>query len=160
MTELPLPLVIAVNEKGESIDGDGKPIQFESINNGIYELSGDDLLIETQGAEGWAVTRESGVTVALDTTITPELRSKGLAREVINRIQNLRKQANFEVTDRISVAWAAEGELADAILAHQDWIAAETLASTLKAGNAPDAEASFDDKVAEHDLAFGLSRVA
>ena len=151
--------IAALPEASITAYADGQPVAVD-VDGTAFELSGDDLLIETQGAEGWAVTRESGVTVALDTTITPELRSKGLAREVINRIQNLRKQANLEVTDRISVAWAAEGELADAIQAHQDWIAAETLASTLKAGDAPDAEASFDDKVGEHDLAFGLSRVA
>lgn len=136
---------------------DGQALTVD-VGGASFELSGDDLLIETQGAEGWAVTREAGVTVALDTTLTPELRSKGLAREVINRVQNLRKQADFDVTDRITVAWQADGELAEAITAHTDWIAAETLATKLSAGDATAGEATFDDVVSGQSLALALQR--
>ena len=112
------------------VDLDGEP----------FELAGDDLLVETQGAEGWAALREGGVTVALDTTVTPALRSKGLAREAINRIQNMRKAADFDVTDRIVVLWQGEGELAQALTTHGDWVARETLAIELRSDADPAGE--------------------
>ena len=152
---------------------DGQTIALD-VDGTAFELSGDDLLIETQGAEGWAVTREAGVTVALDTTITPELRSKGLAREVINRIQNLRKQANFEVTDRIDVHWdytisghsdepAVKPDLFAAITAHRDWISREVLALSLE--QAPpaldSARVSEDFKIDEQQRLFlGIKRAS
>jgi len=119
-----------------SAAADGQTLVVD-LDGAPFELAGDDLLIETQGAEGWAALREGGVTVALDTTVTPELRAKGLAREAINRIQNMRKAADLAVTDRIIVRWLAEGELAQALAEHGDWIARETLAVDLDRSDDP-----------------------
>ena len=147
----------ALDEAQITAYADGQALNLD-VEGTAFELSGDDLLVETRGAEGWAVTREAGVTVALDTTITPELRRKGLAREVINRIQNLRKQADFDVTDRIAVAWTADGELAEAISAHADWIAAETLATEFLTGDADQHEADLNDTIGDSALRLEIRR--
>ena len=68
------------------------------------------------------------ITVALDPTITEELRLEGLAREFVNRVQNLRKAAGFDVSDRIEVEYAAGGALAEALAAHATYVAGEVLA--------------------------------
>src|SRR5690606_13658932 len=80
-------------------------------NNEIYlEVSGnrvkltlEEVEISSQDIEGWLVANANGITVALDITITDELRSEGIARELVNRIQNIRKDSGFEVTDKINV---------------------------------------------------------
>ena len=118
----------------------------------------DEVDIESAGVEGWLVGREGPVTVALDTTITPELRSQGLAREVINRIQNLRKQADFNVTDRITVQYACEGELAEAISTHDKLICHETLTLELTQSTQPEGEVVEALEVAGTDIRLGLRR--
>jgi isoleucyl-tRNA synthetase len=79
--------------------------------------------------EGWAVSSEAGASVALDLTITDELRRLGLAREVVRLLQDGRKAAGFEVSDRIAVQWQSSDEvLAAAVAEHASAIAAEVLA--------------------------------
>src|SRR5699024_4442324 len=79
-----------------TIDVDGEPV----------ELGAGDLQVTAEGIEGWLVGREDGVTVALDSTLTDSLRSRGLARELVNRIQRLRKQADLHAADRSRIAYA------------------------------------------------------
>lgn len=109
-----------------------------------FTLDEGDLIVESQGMEGWAVARQDGVTVALDTQLNDDLISRGLAREVINRIQNERKRRDLDVVARISVVYETDdGTLADAIAQHASWIAAETLCSQLQRGTDATAE-GFD----------------
>lgn len=97
-----------------------------------YRLEPEDVEIHRQGLSGWTVETEDGVTVAADTAITEELLLEGLARELVNRIQNMRKDAGFEVTDRIKIGISASGNLEKAIKANASYIEQETLASELK----------------------------
>jgi isoleucyl-tRNA synthetase len=95
-------------------------------------LGPDDLDITSQGIEGWLVEQQNGVTVALDTTLTDTLRSEGLAREFVNRVQNARKLAGLEITDRVQIRYSTAQELAAAIEVHAAWIRNETLATQLE----------------------------
>jgi len=97
----------------------------------MVELSGDDLNINRTGLEGWQVETEDGLSVALDTKITEQLEQEGLARELVNRIQKMRKEAGFEVTDRIQVGIATTRKMVDAINAMSDYIKRETLAKNI-----------------------------
>jgi isoleucyl-tRNA synthetase len=95
------------------------------------ELGAEEVIVTETPRAGWAVARE-GETVALDLTITRELRRAGLAREAIRAIQEARKSSGLEVSDRISLAWhAADAEAAAAIREHTELIAAEVLATTM-----------------------------
>ncbi|HMR49076.1 MAG TPA: isoleucine--tRNA ligase [Arachnia sp.] len=103
------------------------------------EVTADDVVLSERPREGWSVINEQGETVALDLELTPELIRSGLAREAIRFIQDARKKAGLEVTDRIVVRLQADGELADAIAAHAAEIADEVLAVDLAQGEVADA---------------------
>ncbi|WDF63222.1 isoleucine--tRNA ligase [Flavobacterium sp. KACC 22763] len=110
-------------------------------------LSLEDVEITSQDIEGWLVANSNGITVALDITLTEELKNEGIARELVNRIQNIRKDSGFEVTDKIKVQIKRDGILEDAVSKNEDYIKSETLtdelvfADTLENGT----EIEFDD---------------
>ena len=99
---------------------DGQPV----------EILVSDVEIATQDIPGWVVANEGSLTVALDITLTPELVEEGIARELVNRIQNIRKEG-FDVTDRISVT-LENGEWKSAVEHYRDYICNETLAERLE----------------------------
>jgi isoleucyl-tRNA synthetase len=117
-------------------------------------LSADEVIVTETPREGWSVARE-GETVALDLTITPELRRAGLAREAIRAIQEARKLSGLEVSDRISLSWhAGDAEAAAAIREHADLIAAEVLALTMT--ELPGPAEGPDSVAADPDLGLTL----
>jgi len=112
-------------------------------------LTLDDVEITSQDIEGWLVASSStGLVVALDATITDELRAEGIARELVNRIQNLRKDTGLEVTDRIRIRLQHQDTLEQAVRANQAYIKAETLANEiLFVDTLQGEEVAFDDIV-------------
>ena len=114
--------------------------QFEkegsfAIRNTPYAISLTDVEIIAEDIPGWQVTNLGNLTVALDVTITNELKQEGLSRELINRVQNLRKELNFEVTDRITISLQQDNLIAPAVLANKDYICAEVLANDISFSN-------------------------
>lgn len=95
---------------------------------GEVELGAEDVLLSERPREGWSVVNEQGETVALDLELTPALVRAGLAREVVRLVQEARKDSGFEVSDRITLRWAGDGELAEALTEHADLVAGEVLA--------------------------------
>ncbi|RUT69821.1 isoleucine--tRNA ligase [Flavobacterium cupreum] len=110
-------------------------------------LSLEDVEITSQDIEGWLVANSNGITVALDITITEDLKNEGIARELVNRIQNIRKDSGFEVTDKIKVQIKRTGLLEEAILKNEDYIKSETLTENLVFTDALESgiEIEFDD---------------
>ncbi|MBV7268841.1 isoleucine--tRNA ligase [Winogradskyella luteola] len=102
------------------------------INGKIITLGLDDVEITSQDIEGWLVANEGALTVALDVTINEELRKEGIARELVNRIQNLRKDSGFEVTDKIDVQLQNDTLVAAAIASNEAYIKSETLTEELE----------------------------
>ncbi len=96
-----------------------------TVDGQSVELTLADVEIATQDIPGWVVANEGSLTVALDITVTPELRNEGIARELVNRIQNIRKEG-FDVTDRIRIELQS-GEWDEAVRTHMDYICSETL---------------------------------
>ncbi len=96
-----------------------------------FELSIEDVQIIPQDIPGWLVASEGEITVALDKTITPELKQEGIAREFVNRLQNIRKEAGLEVTDRIKVTVDSDETILQAISAFNSYICAEILADSI-----------------------------
>ena len=95
-------------------------------------LSLEDVEISSQDIPGWLVANANGITVALDITITEELKEEGIARELVNRIQNIRKDSGFDVTDKIIVYLQKNSELEKAFKANENYIKSETLTHTLQ----------------------------
>ena len=111
-----------------SLDVEGQPTQIDAA----------DVEIISEDIPGWTIAQEGKITVALDIEITPELKTEGMARLIIKRIQNLRKESGFEITDRINVVVESNDELAEAVKVHGEHIAAQVLANSLTVGDAAD----------------------
>lgn len=103
-------------------------LQLSTVN---YQLSADDVEIIAEDIPGWRVAAKANLTVALDITITPELKKEGNAREFVNRIQNIRKESGFELTDRIFVQVQEVPELKSSLNDYKNYICAEILADSL-----------------------------
>ncbi|WP_298531429.1 isoleucine--tRNA ligase [uncultured Algibacter sp.] len=102
------------------------------VNGKNITLEQTDVEITSQDIEGWLVANEGALTVALDVTITDDLRQEGIARELVNRIQNLRKDSGFEVTDRIDVTLQKDVQVVNAVDANMTYIKSETLTNELE----------------------------
>lgn len=117
------------------------------INENVVILTQDEVEITSQDIEGWLVANQGGLTVALDVTISDELRKEGNARELVNRVQNLRKESGLDVTDKIKLIIQKNDILEQSIAANEHYIKTETLTNelvfeeVLKKGT----EISFDD---------------
>ena len=101
------------------------------ISGNSVTLTLEDVEISSQDIEGWLVANSGGITVALDITISDELRKEGIARELVNRIQNIRKDSGFEVTDRIKVTMQKDGVIQEAVKDNEAYIKSETLTEEL-----------------------------
>ncbi len=101
-----------------------------------FVFAPEEILISTDAAEGFATSDSNFLTVAIETEISPELRQEGLARELIRRIQDFRKQANFQIADRIQIAYQASPGLEEAIQVYREYIKDETLCLEMLAGEA------------------------
>ena len=135
----------------------GEPVQL-----GEFELGGGDILVGVEAVDGWAAAEDGGYVALLDTTITPELRSEGLARELVRRLQDLRREAGLQVSDRIEVRYAASDAPAmeQAFAEHGDHIAEETLALSLEAGSAESDWAKIVAKIDGLEVTLALRRTA
>ncbi|MFN5219189.1 MAG: isoleucine--tRNA ligase [Sphingomonadales bacterium] len=111
------------------------------LGNRQFELELADVEILTQDMPGWLLSTEGNLTVALDVNITPELKQEGNARELVNRIQNLRKDSGLEVTDRIVLHFSGPVELEESIRAFKSYICSETLADNVLFEDCADGEA-------------------
>ena len=117
------------------------------INGKNTILEASDVIIQSKDIAGWSVASEQGVTVALDCSLTEDLLLEGIARELVNRVQNLRKEKNFEVTDTITLTLKHHKKLEDAIQANKSYVTSEVLAENIVfVETNPDGEPlSFDD---------------
>ena len=113
--------------------------EFEKQGFYDFNLEGDSVRIDLEHVEvqtddipGWLVVVENGYTVALDATISPDLRREGIARELINRVQNMRKESDFELTDRIVLSLQSDPQLQEAVETFYDYICSEVLATDIQ----------------------------
>ena len=128
----------------------------ELEKNGSYTfvLNGTEAVIETADVEifsedipGWLVANEGKLTVALEVTVTEELRREGVARELVNRIQNIRKSSGFEITDKIKITLSKNPQTDDAVNEYKDYICNQVLGTSLTLTDNVEngAELNFDD---------------
>ena len=120
------------------------------VNGQEVALTIDDVEIISEDIPGWQVANEGRLTVALDVTVTDELRYEGIAREFVNRIQNIRKEAGFDVTDKITVKIEDHDFVREAVKRHSSYIGSQTLATSVTlSGNFADGvrEVEIDEVV-------------
>ena len=137
------------NQAETTLDIDGEKIVVTAAD---FEITSEDM-------PGWLVASEGKLTVALDITVTDELRREGVARELINRIQNIRKDSGFEVTDKIRVEIESKEIVAGAIEHFADYIASQTLATCVTASAQPVGEVVVDSEIDEEPLKIAVTRL-
>ena len=139
-----------------------KVLRSGSEEPGIYQQArseaGEDVDAVLKVGH-YSVSLESGYMVAMDSAITPELAQEGLARELAHRIQNLRKEADFDITDRIVTYYQGPEEVAQVMRQHQEYISQETLSDKLIAGEPEDGAQSATKKVEGMEVTLGVRRV-
>ena len=123
------------------------------MNIAGHEITIDDVEILTKDIPGWTVTSEGRITVALDLTVTDELRAEGVAREFVNRIQNLRKDKDFDLMDRISIQLEENNPFKSEINANNSYISAEVLANKIEFVNS----LSQADEIEINDVYFKIN---
>ena len=121
--------------------GRGEEVSF-MIDDTEVKLNKDDVLTTPMNKPGFIAAEDRGVTVVLDTNLNDELIREGYAREVISKVQTMRKDAGFEVTDRISLYYEGDDELAAALEAYGEMIGRTTLATSMARGTAPEGSVS------------------
>ena len=118
-----------------------------------------DFIITSEDMPGWLVTTEGKLTVALDITVSEELKREGVARELVNRIQNIRKEADFAVTDKIRVEIEAKEAVVDSLSVWADFIGQQTLALEVKAVAEPAGSVVVDSDLDEEPLKIAVTRL-
>lgn len=141
---------IKILEEGKSI--------FLNIADSKIEISQSDVEIISSEIKGWVVESEAGVTVAIDAELNDELISEGLAREFVNRIQNMRKDAGFEVIDKIKIFYKASDKIFHAVSIHKDYIASETLAIQILQSEISDGGFNQEWKIGEQSCLIKIEK--
>ena len=125
---------------------------FEKAGTFTLQVDGQEAVIEradvdifSEDIPGWLVANEGRLTVALDITITDDLKKEGLARELVNRVQNLRKSSGFDITDKVNITVASSAEMDDAITEYKEYISNQVLANGIEIANEPIADATTLD---------------
>ena len=131
-------------EQIAELEANGK-LSIGSIEGSEIEIVAEDVDIISEDIPGWLVGNEGNLTVALDITLTDELRNEGMARELVNRIQNIRKKSGLEITDRITVTIEPKEPAAKAIEAFGDYVARQVLADSITIAQNDGQEVEFDD---------------
>jgi isoleucyl-tRNA synthetase len=136
----------------------GENISVE-IDGDNLTITRDDVEILSHQIEGWVVESEEGVTVAIDTELNQNLIEEGLAREFVNRVQNMRKDAGFEVTDKIKISFFGSPELVKAINNFADYITNETLAEKLISQQFNDGGFRQDWKIGDYECSILIEKI-
>ena len=134
----------------------GQPITLEGAPG--VDLAASDILLSVEAGDGWAAAEESGYIAVIDARLTPALEREGLAREIVRRLQDLRREAGLELSDRIRVTYQGDEAVTAALEAHGESVREETLADTLELGMPAAGATSSTAEVDGHSLTLGLVR--
>jgi isoleucyl-tRNA synthetase len=136
---------------------EGKPLRVEA-NGEVFDVLPEEVEVRALAKEGFAVAEDGAYVAALVTDLTPELVQEGLAREFVRRVQDLRKSADLDVADRIDLFVDASAGLRSALETYQDYITAETLASSLEFTSPPESASIVEDGFDGEKIRLGLRK--
>jgi isoleucyl-tRNA synthetase len=131
-----------------------------TVDGEAIALSAEEVSVETNAREGYEVSREGDYLVAVDVTLTDDLVHEGLARELVRRIQNLRKDAGFRIEDKIVTYYEGDAELKKVIEEHTGYICQETLSTQMIEGKGPAKGHSGDFSIEGKSVTFHLVNLA
>jgi len=138
----------------------GQPVVLD-VDGQTVELASNEVLVQTTPVEGLAVATDKGISVAVDSTLTPELRAEGLAREIVRRVQDMRKKAGFNIEDRITTYYQAgeSGSLGEVLNTWKAYICAETLTVELNNAQPPEGAYVETHQIEGEALTLGVKQV-
>jgi isoleucyl-tRNA synthetase len=125
----------------------------------MIELLPGEVAVEARPREGYTVSEEGDCMVAVDTTLSDELIREGLARELVRRIQSLRKEADFRIEDKIITYYQGDPVLSEVMREHRGYIGQETLSLKMVEGKGPEGTYEGQFRIGERDISFHLLRV-
>ncbi len=128
----------------------------KTVTIGEHELDATEILLTTVEMQGYSVASEDGYTIAIPTEITDSLRLEGIARELVHRIQNMRREAGFEISDNINVFYEADPALETVFTQHGEYIKVETLTSNLEPTESPVDSYTEDHQIEGHNIKIGV----
>jgi isoleucyl-tRNA synthetase len=130
-----------------------------TVDGQVLHLQPDEVLIQASSPQGYAVAEGSGLLVALNTTVTPELQREGTARDLVRLIQDARKGATLEITDRIDVTLQPKGiDLVPVLAGYEAYIRAETLANSLRLASPAEGAYTTTVDLERGSVIIGISR--
>ncbi len=145
------------NEKITLLE-EGKTIEL-NLEGNVVELSNEDIEIITEDIPGWSIAKENGLTVALDLAISDELKKEGIARDIVNKVQNMRKDSGFEVQDKIKIAIKkSESIINNAVLDHKNYICTETQATSLELADQVNQKAVDNLELDNQEVVIGIEK--
>ena len=133
------------------------PVDLQ-VDGEMITLEPDEILVQTKPVEGLITAEDRQITVALDAEITPELRAEGLAREIVRRIQAMRKNADFNIEDRITTYYIADTNLSEVFQSWGDYIKTETLSTELLHSNPPASAHTENQQIEGQTLTVGIKQ--
>ena len=128
------------------------------VDDQVIRVLPEEVEVRTRPKEGYALAEEQGMLVGVDTGITEKLKTEGLARDIVRRIQNQRKEAGFDIADQIETYYMAGSRLTEVFIAHEEYIASETLSTTIRKAEPPQGAYVADYKIEGEPLKLGLVR--
>ena len=131
----------------------------ETVTISGFELSASDVLVDVEAVEGWAAQEDGGYLSLLQIELDDELIAEGMAREVIRRLQNMRRDADFDISDRIRVFWTSDGVVASAMRLHGVHIGEETLAVEVVESESPEEAFIWQGMLDGNEATFGVMRI-
>ena len=131
----------------------GQPISVDG-----FALAATEVLVGTEAADGWAAAEDGGYAALIETTLTPALVSEGLSRELVRRLQDLRREAGLDLSDRIHVTYHGDDVIAAVVASHGRYIAEETLALSINAGDAPADATTATATLEGHEVTLALRK--
>jgi isoleucyl-tRNA synthetase len=152
--------VMAAIAKADGKEAAAKVRGGATLEIGGYTLDATDVQIVTEDRPGLASAADGPLTCAVSTEVTRDLAMEGMAREIVHRIQTMRRSANFAIEDRIVTYYQAEGELAEVLKAHEAYIKQETLSAALREGPAPAGAFVETAKVDGASLTIGVAKAS
>jgi isoleucyl-tRNA synthetase len=157
MKELGNAISVLSQKDIASFEANGKYLM--TLNGQQVDLTMEDVEIISEDIPGWQVANDGRLTVALDITVTDELRYEGIAREFVNRIQNIRKENGYDVTDKITVQIEDHEFIREAVKRHSAYIGSQTLATEVSLSADPDRKAK-DVEIDEVVVKVAVSKVS
>ncbi|HKI78249.1 MAG TPA: isoleucine--tRNA ligase [Ignavibacteriaceae bacterium] len=154
------PVAISIKSLGKSeisLLEKGEDIKL-NIGDEEIKISKEDVEIVSSEITGWIVESEEGITVAIDTELSEELIKEGLAREFVNRIQNMRKDAGFEVTDKIVINFNGSGKIVDAVNSFNNYVSAETLAEQISKSEFSNGDTKQDWSIGDYQCTIKIEK--